>query len=278
MPFAALPEARRSRRYPVLIPVASTLPSPTPQSPLGYRLTRAEPNTADSNSATTFYFQLPSRAPEDYLLVELLAEALEQPFYSSLRTKQQLGYIVFSGLKSREGILNLVFTVQSSLLTGAELTGRIETFLADEALPTMRSISKEDFKTFQEGLIVRKSEPDQRLTGQAGRFWNEISMVPPSSTSPPQFTRAAREIEFLQKVSKEQFVDFSQRFLSREGTARRLVVSEVTSAQHDAAGSAAKGKQKKGKKSSDTKDGKDQTSSYIEIEDELTFRLGLPQL
>jgi secreted Zn-dependent insulinase-like peptidase len=62
------------------------------------------PNAKDDNSATTFYFQLPSREIEDYILLELLAESLEQAFYNSLRTQQQLGYITYSGVRSREGI------------------------------------------------------------------------------------------------------------------------------------------------------------------------------
>ena len=126
--FATLSEDKRSRRQPIEIPTADSAFSlasldstaarkiglaaepNTAGAPLGLRISRPEPNDQDANSAVTFYFQLPSRDPKEYLLVELLAEALEQPFYSSLRTKQQLGYIVASGVKSREGIYSLRYT------------------------------------------------------------------------------------------------------------------------------------------------------------------------
>ena len=39
------------------------------------------------------------RDPNEYVLLEVLAELVEQPFYNSLRTQQQLGYIVYSGIK-----------------------------------------------------------------------------------------------------------------------------------------------------------------------------------
>ena len=139
----------------------------------GYRLSRPEPNDNDDNSCATFYFQLPSRDPKEYVLVELLAEAVEQAFYNSLRTQQQLGYIVYSGVRAREGICSLAMSVQSAILGGDELAQRIEAFV--DAFTAEKGglgqISQDDFVSYQQGLIVRKLEPDQRLTAQAARFW-----------------------------------------------------------------------------------------------------------
>merc|ERR1712188_362832 len=82
--------------------------------------------------APPFYFQVPSREIKDYMMLELLSEVIDQPFYDDLRTKQQLGYIVGSGAKNREGVLSLVLTAQSNVVDGEELTNRVETFLKDE--------------------------------------------------------------------------------------------------------------------------------------------------
>ena len=54
---------------------------------------------------------------------------MEQPFYDSLRTKQQLGYIVYSGVRFKEGFASLLFVVQSSLKDGPALSERVEEFL-----------------------------------------------------------------------------------------------------------------------------------------------------
>jgi hypothetical protein len=56
----------------------------------GTLLKHAEPNPNDDNSAVIFYFQDPSRDLKSNVLLELMAEAIEQPFYDSLRTKQQV--------------------------------------------------------------------------------------------------------------------------------------------------------------------------------------------
>ena len=62
------------------------------------------PNTNDDNSCSAFYYQMPSA--DEAVLVELLADLVEQPFYDSLRTKQQLGYIVYSGVRFKEGFVS----------------------------------------------------------------------------------------------------------------------------------------------------------------------------
>ena len=79
------------------------------------------------------------------MTLELLTEVIDQLFYDDLRTRRQLGYIVGSGAKNREGVLSLALTAQSNIVDGKELTNRIETFLKDEFIPMIESISDEEF-------------------------------------------------------------------------------------------------------------------------------------
>ena len=231
-PFTPLDMKLRSRRRPVEIPlsslsIAALEPSAAATSTIssGQRLSRPGPNVKDDNSATTFYFQLPTREIKDYILLELLSESLEQAFYNSLRTQQQLGYIVYSGVRSREGIYSLTLTVQSALVDGAELSRRIEAFV-ESAIITASKITREELESYQEGLAVRKLEPDQRLTSQAGRFWGEIVE---SENEEPMFDRHEKEVKAIRAVTTKQFGEFAKEFLSPGGLKRRLLVSQVTS-------------------------------------------------
>ena len=231
-PFTPLDMKLRSRRRPVEIPlsslsIAALEPSAAATSTIssGQRLSRPGPNVKDDNSATTFYFQLPTREIKDYILLELLSESLEQAFYNSLRTQQQLGYIVYSGVRSREGIYSLTLTVQSALVDGAELSRRIEAFV-ESAIITASKITREELESYQEGLAVRKLEPDQRLTSQAGRFWGEIVE---SENEEPMFDRHEKEVKAIRAVTTKQFGEFAKEFLSPGGSKRRLLVSQVTS-------------------------------------------------
>jgi secreted Zn-dependent insulinase-like peptidase len=103
--FAPLPAKDRSMREIVEIPLAmdagTDSETDTGGGLAGYRLDNAEPNENDENSACTFYFQLPSRDIEQYAVLELLAEIIDEKFYTRLRTQQQVGYIVGSGVKNR---------------------------------------------------------------------------------------------------------------------------------------------------------------------------------
>ena len=64
-PFSPLPLSQRARR------LASVYPKDQVT-----RLVRPEPNNNDDNSAVSFYFQLPSTSPEEYMFLEFLSEVI----------------------------------------------------------------------------------------------------------------------------------------------------------------------------------------------------------
>lgn len=47
------------------------------------------------------------------MLLELLAQIISEPCFNTLRTKEQLGYIVFSGVRRTSGAQGLRIIVQS---------------------------------------------------------------------------------------------------------------------------------------------------------------------
>jgi insulysin len=270
-PFTSLAVDLRSRRRPVEFPVSplsvaglSSKDAAASTTASGLRLTRPGPNEKDDNSATTFYFQLPTREIDEYVLLEILSESVEQAFYNSLRTQQQLGYIVYSGVRSREGIYSLTFTVQSALVDGAELSRRIEAFV-ESAIASAESISQEELESYQEGLAVRKLEPDQRLTSQASRFWGEI--IEHEDLEEPIFDRHIKEVKAIRAVTRESFGKFTRDFLSPSGSKRRLLVSQITSTKGQTLPPAALADPKLSK------------PVYLtEITDELAFRKSRQQL
>ena len=261
--FNPLPATERSIKQVALVPLSSSIQAATGQrKSKGFRIARPEPNLNDGNSATTFYFQIPSLSPDDYMCAELLAEVLEQPFYNSLRTKQQLGYIVYSGLKVREQIRYLAFVAQSSIVDGPELTTRVEQFLRSDLPDILRSLTPREFEVFKSGISVKKLEPDQRLTSQANRFWSEI-IVNDSPLKTPVFDRAEKEVRSLAAISVDRFRRFAEDLLSTEGRTRRLLVSEISTSK----ATAVLGRQSGAGTSSSSP-----PSDYTEVVDEVAFR------
>lgn len=147
--FKALPQEKMSKRVIKQIPISSN----------GYYLQRNEPNLENINSATLFSFQLASRDVKSQLMLEIASEQVEQLFYNSLRTQQQLGYIVQSSIRSKDGIYSLIFIVQSAIVNGSELSRRIQSFLDDNLL-VLKEISSETFIDIKNGMITRKLEPE----------------------------------------------------------------------------------------------------------------------
>jgi insulysin len=202
---------------------------------LGYRLNKIGVNENDPNSAVTFYFQKPTRDVRDYLMVELLSDVIEQPFYTILRTEQQLGYVVYSGVKSRQGVYSLFLTVQSSTVDGTDLSERVEEFIK-VMIKFLDQITEKELDAFKRGLIVRKSEPDRRLTSQASRFWGEILYsdylygTGKKVDNEPDFNRYEKEVSVLSSFTLEEFKAFTRMFLAAIPN-RHLLVSQITSQQ-----------------------------------------------
>jgi len=63
------------------------------------------------------------------MLLELLVQIISEPCFNILRTKEQLGYIVFSGIRRANGVQGLRVIVQSERHP-SYVDQRVEAFLA----------------------------------------------------------------------------------------------------------------------------------------------------
>ena len=73
---------------------------------------------SENNSVISIYFQ--SGVVGDFietLTLELIEAILEDEFFDSLRTKDQLGYYVACSQRSTRGVPGLLFTIESSKFT-----------------------------------------------------------------------------------------------------------------------------------------------------------------
>ena len=88
----------------------------------------------------------------------ILARAYQNIFFTEMRTKQMLGYIVFSGDYKRENVQSLVFIIQSGTHSARDLFNRADTFLA--SLPDfIAKMPDEKFEAIRQSLI---QDPPQR--------------------------------------------------------------------------------------------------------------------
>ncbi|OWR46486.1 putative metalloprotease, partial [Danaus plexippus plexippus] len=85
-------------------------------------------NSVHKSSCASVYYACGVRRVRQNVVLELLAQALSEPCFHVLRTQEQLGYIVFSGIRRSNGVQGLRVIVQSDRHP-AYLEDRIENFI-----------------------------------------------------------------------------------------------------------------------------------------------------
>ena len=84
--------------------------------PTGDKYLRVENfNPRDSNTLITNYYQDGKGTLKTYAQLDIATMLMEEPCFDILRTKEQLGYSVFSMLRNTFGILGLSITVNSQV-------------------------------------------------------------------------------------------------------------------------------------------------------------------
>lgn len=88
-------------------------------------------NPDEPNGAIEVFFEVGRDHPETSALLELLSHLMREPAFNQLRTKEQLGYIVFTGVRGQHGVEGLRIIVQSAKANPDELDERVEAFIAN---------------------------------------------------------------------------------------------------------------------------------------------------
>ena len=70
-------------------------------------------NEVHATHCVEMYLQLGLEEKRTNMLLELATQILKEPCFNVLRTQEQLGYIVFSGVRRAHGVQGLRFIVQS---------------------------------------------------------------------------------------------------------------------------------------------------------------------
>eukprot|EP00339_Tiarina_fusa_P025559 CAMPEP_0116996806 /NCGR_PEP_ID=MMETSP0472-20121206/483_1 /TAXON_ID=693140 ORGANISM="Tiarina fusus, Strain LIS" /NCGR_SAMPLE_ID=MMETSP0472 /ASSEMBLY_ACC=CAM_ASM_000603 /LENGTH=1123 /DNA_ID=CAMNT_0004695537 /DNA_START=168 /DNA_END=3539 /DNA_ORIENTATION=- len=197
---------------PLPLPPISSTSMPT-------KLAISEPNPENSNSASYIVIQDLSEDPKDHVMIELVASIVSEKFYEELRTKQQLGYIVSSGIRSLGKSRFLGFIVQSSVAKNDKLTSEILKYLDNVRPKLLEKLPKGDLAVYVKSLIDRKTEPDKQLATEVTRNWGEIG------SGRLQFDRIQQEIGALLDVTKDDLLEFWDRIYVNDG--RRVLATEM---------------------------------------------------
>lgn len=171
-----------------------------------------------NNSDVSILFQ-DKKHPQSKLLIMLLENYLNTPFFDELRTKQQVGYMVDSYFDEYRGIHTMSLATQSNRFPSHQCAIRIMEFLAmikDKLL----NIDEEEFQTYKNSIMNLITEKDLQLKKEMERQWVEVV------SHQYFFERKEKQAELLTSITRREFVVFTKRFLF--DTPRILEVHSVS--------------------------------------------------
>lgn len=123
-----------------------------------------------NNSAFRQEYMLGAATPETRAATMMLANLIGEPFYSELRTRQQLGYIVFGGAGEEEKTCFAYFIVQSGDHPADVVRERAEAFITGipELLP---GLSQEAWDMLVGGVRSELEAKDKSIAERAARYF-----------------------------------------------------------------------------------------------------------
>jgi len=152
----------------------------------------------------------------------ILDNFLHQPFFTEMRTNQQLGYIAGAATTVRRQSAYMIFLIQSGDYPADELEARADAFIADYP-QMMRSMPPEGFAAYKAAATERLQEKQKSIAEKGSKFNVE------AFDYDGEFDRDARTLEALEALTQEEVAVLLERGLAEES---RQLVSLLTFARN----------------------------------------------
>lgn len=186
---------------------------------LAGRRYRHEMDVDHNDSALLGYYQGSNNGLRERALYTLAGQILNTPYFTELRTQEQLGYVVFARAHSVHDWPGLVVYIQSPSTDPALLQLYSDRFMTRFA-QRLRSMSEAEFRGFKQGLVTSLTAPEENLYELSQRYWNAIL------DHNPNFNTGVRLAAEVDAISQDGFVRFFESQFLADGS-RRLMLHQV---------------------------------------------------
>ena len=183
---------------------------------------KSDPGDKETNSVVCSNFQLYQETPYSRMLLYVLANYLHDPCFDTLRTNEQLGYIVSRGHFDIRSVLHYNILVQSSKRGAEYLSQRVLAFV-DSMKEKVSSITEEEFQKYIESVRVKVVQKDLSILQEGGRHWSQIV------SHHYEFDRREVNLQELDKLKREDFVSLYEELFYKN---RKLLEIHLVSPNH----------------------------------------------
>lgn len=172
---------------------------------------------AGVNSAFVQDRLLPDDAPATRAAALVLSNFLSEPFYSELRTKQQLGYIVGANTSGSLRQRYFTFVIQASGYAPDDLRTRAEKFIA--TLPAaLAALGNDEWTTLVAGARSTLEEKPKNIADKAESFFSL------AYSYDGEWDRRQAALAALTTLTKDQAAALLTRTLAPETARRRTIL------------------------------------------------------
>ncbi|CAM4727738.1 hypothetical protein PO909_019079 [Leuciscus waleckii] len=182
-------------------------------------------NDVHNNCGIEIYYQTDMQNTHENMLLELFCQIISEPCFNTLRTKEQLGYIVFSGPRRANGVQGLRFIIQSEKAPHY-LESRVEAFLKTME-KSVEEMGEEAFQKHIQALTIRRLDKPKKLAAECAKYWGEII------SQQYNFDRDNIEVAYLKTLTKENIMQFYRDLLAIDAPRRHKVSVHVLSREMD---------------------------------------------
>ncbi len=171
----------------------------------------------NADSAITVYIQGADRSVHERAYMSLLAQIIQTPFFSDLRSVQKLGYVVFSHYLPVGRVPGIMFIIQSPDVVPEDMNAAIDRFLNEFPDWLEQNVSSEEFIAYKEGLIGQLLKNHDSLAEKTEIYWTSIDQK--------EFQFDTREVmaAAFDDIDRQSFNEFVADLLVT-GSDRRLIV------------------------------------------------------
>lgn len=168
---------------------------------------------ANVNHAIEYYLLI-GMVPDDALRARLLlfAQMTDEPAFDQLRTKEQLGYVVWSGARYSATTMGYRVIVQSDR-DAKYLESRIDSFLTKFG-QTLEEMDDKEFEGHKQSVINRRLEKVKNLMSETARFWMHVS------SEYYDFLQHETDAAVLKELTKSDMISFYKQYIDPASSTR----------------------------------------------------------
>ncbi|GAT24591.1 a-pheromone processing metallopeptidase Ste23 [Aspergillus luchuensis] len=198
----ALPESQWHVRRNMILPPGAN-----------YVYERALKDPANVNHCIEYYLFV-GKLDDDALRAKLLlfAQMTDEPAFDQLRSKEQLGYVVWSGARYSATTMGYRVIIQSER-NAAYLESRIDAFLTGFG-KSLANMSEQEFESHKRSVINKRLEKLKNLSSETNRFWSHIG------SEYFDFVQNESDAANVRSLTKADLIQFYQQFVYPKSATR----------------------------------------------------------